>query len=66
MKQYSPYHNISSERSYPRVLFFSSTTDDRVNPGHARKMAAKMEDMGHEVFLYEMDEGGHGGAVTPS
>jgi prolyl oligopeptidase len=66
MKQYSPYHNISSERSYPRVLFFSSTTDDRVNPGQARKMAAKMEDMGHEVFLYETDEGGHGGAVSPS
>lgn len=66
MKKYSPYHNLSRERSYPKVLFFTSTTDDRVNPGHARKMAAKMEDMGHEVYFYETEEGGHGSAVTPN
>jgi prolyl oligopeptidase len=66
MKQYSPYHNISSERSYPKVLFFTSTNDDRVHPGQVRKMAAKMEDMGHEVLFYETDEGGHDGAVTAS
>ena len=50
-------------RSYPRVLFTTSTRDDRVHPGHARKMAARMLELGHEVLYYENIEGGHGGAA---
>jgi prolyl oligopeptidase len=66
MKKYSPYHNVSPDSIYPRILFVTSRTDRRVPPWHARKMAAKMEDMGHEVFFYEAEEGGHGSAITPS
>lgn len=58
-KSYSPYENVFPNRTYPQVLFLTSTKDDRVHPGHARKMAAKMEDQGHKVFFYENSEGGH-------
>ena len=64
IKKYSPYHNIFADRKYPRVFFNTSTRDDRVYPGHARKMVAKMADMGHEVYYYENIEGGHAGATT--
>ena len=46
LKTYSPYHNLSAEGKYPRVLFTTSTKDDRVHPGHARKMAARMRRWG--------------------
>lgn len=59
IKTYSPYHNVKKNVKYPKVLFTTSTIDDRVHPGHARKMAAKMLDMGHQVFFYENTEGGH-------
>ena len=62
--KYSPYQNVSPERQYPRVLFLTSTRDDRVHPGHARKMVAKMEAQGHDVLYYENIEGGHGGAAN--
>jgi len=64
LKAYSPYHNLSEEKKYPNVLFMTSTKDDRVHPGHARKMAAKMQEQGHNVFLYENTVGGHAGATT--
>jgi prolyl oligopeptidase len=48
---------------YPRTLFTTSTRDDRVHPGHARKMVAKMKDLGHDVIYYENTEGGHAGAA---
>jgi prolyl oligopeptidase len=65
IQKYSPYHNISAEKKYPNVLFITSTRDDRVHPGHARKMAAKMMDMGADkVWYYENMEGGHGGAAN--
>ena len=60
---YSPYHNLKADQSYPEVFFVTSTKDDRVHPGHARKMAAKMLDMGHQVLFYENIEGGHGVAA---
>ena len=60
---YSPYHNLRADRQYPKVLFTTSTRDDRVHPGHARKMAARMLSMGHEVMYFENIEGGHGGAA---
>jgi len=61
--KYSPYHNVHAGRRYPRVLFLTSTRDDRVHPGHARKMAAKMKEQGHDLLYYENIEGGHGGAA---
>jgi prolyl oligopeptidase len=64
IKKYSPYHNLFPDKKYPKVFFYTSTRDDRVHPGHARKMVAKMEDMGHKVYYYENMEGGHAGAVT--
>lgn len=64
IRKYSPYHNLSLDKKYPKVLFYTSTRDDRVHPGHARKMAAKMEGMGHKVYYYENTEGGHAAAAT--
>jgi len=63
ISEYSPYQNISAERRYPPVLFTTSTRDDRVHPGHARKMAAALETAGHPVYYYENIEGGHAGAA---
>lgn len=63
IKTFSPYHNVKKDAKYPRVLFTTSTRDDRVHPGHARKMVAKMKEMGHDVLYYENIEGGHGGAA---
>ena len=65
ISQYSPYQNVRADRQYPRPLFTTTTRDDRVHPGHARKMAALMLDQGHDVLFYENTEGGHGAGVTP-
>ena len=64
IKKYSPYHNIHADKEYPEVFFVTSTKDDRVHPGHARKMAAKMISMGHPLLYQETIEGGHGAAST--
>ena len=65
ISQYSPYQNVKKGVHYPAVLFITSTRDDRVHPGHARKMVAKMLDQGHDnVRYYENIEGGHGGAAN--
>ncbi|MEI6252905.1 MAG: prolyl oligopeptidase family serine peptidase [Mycobacteriaceae bacterium] len=63
ISEYSPYQNISAERRYPPVLITTSTRDDRVHPGHARKMTAALEVAGHDVSYYENIEGGHAGAA---
>jgi prolyl oligopeptidase len=63
MSKYSPYHHISTERRYPPVLITTSSRDDRVHPGHARKMTAALETAGHDVHYYENIEGGHAGAA---
>ena len=63
IKTFSPYHNVTAGAKYPRTLFTTSTRDDRVHPGHARKMMAKMMEMGHDMLVYENIEGGHGGAA---
>jgi prolyl oligopeptidase len=62
--RYSPYQNVKKDVRYPRVLFTTSTRDDRVHPGHARKMVARMLEMGHDVLYYENTEGGHAGAAN--
>lgn len=66
ISQYSPYQNVKAGVKYPKVLFTTSTRDDRVHPAHARKMAARMLEQGHEVLYYENIEGGHGGAADNS
>jgi prolyl oligopeptidase len=62
--KYSPYHNVKAGMAYPKVLFTTSTKDDRVHPGHARKMTALLEDLGYDVLLYENIEGGHAAAAN--
>ena len=61
--KYSPYQNVKPGVTYPKVFFDTSTRDDRVHPGHARKMVARMRSQGHEVLYFENIEGGHGGAA---
>ena len=65
LEKYSPYHNVRADAKYPPILFTTSTRDDRVHPGHARKMSAKLMDMGFSAttLSYENIEGGHGGAA---
>ncbi len=63
MKPWSPYQNVKKGVKYPRTLFTSSTRDDRVHPGHARKMVARMQADGDDVLYYENVEGGHAGAA---
>jgi prolyl oligopeptidase len=63
IRTFSPYHNARKDAKYPRTLFTTSTRDDRVHPGHARKMVARLKEQGHDVVYYENIEGGHGGAA---
>lgn len=60
LKTYSAYHNVRDGQSYPPILIATTRRDDRVHPGHARKMAAKLQTMGYEAWLYEPEAGGHG------
>ena len=62
ISRYSPYQNVRADVTYPPTLFTTSTRDDRVHPGHARKMVARMLEQGHEVLYFENTEGGHAGA----
>ena len=61
--RYSPYQNLKKGVAYPRTFIYTSTRDDRVHPGHARKMVARMEEQGHDVLYFENIEGGHGAAA---
>ena len=63
VRTFSPYHLLDPEADYPPVLVTTSTRDDRVHPGHARKLAAKLLAAGKDVTYYENVEGGHGGAA---
>jgi prolyl oligopeptidase len=63
ISEYSPYHHVSADVRYPPVLLTTSTRDDRVHPGHARKMTAALEAAGQRVWYYENIEGGHAGAA---
>ncbi|WP_436019928.1 prolyl oligopeptidase family serine peptidase [Rhizobacter sp. LjRoot28] len=63
ISRYSPFQQLRADTRYPKVLFTTSTRDDRVHPGHARRMAARMQALGHPVLYYENIEGGHGGAA---
>ncbi len=62
IQDFSPYHMLDEKKSYPKALITTSTRDDRVHPGHARKMVARLKEYGKDVLYYENMEGGHGGA----
>lgn len=62
--KYSPYQNVKRGVTYPPVFFITATSDDRVTPVHARKMAARMEEQGHDVLFYENTDGGHAAAAN--
>mmetsp|Transcript_21644 Transcript_21644/g.70657 ORF Transcript_21644/g.70657 Transcript_21644/m.70657 type:complete len:750 (-) Transcript_21644:153-2402(-) len=66
LQRYSPYHNLDEATAYPPILVTTSTRDDRVHPGHARKLVSKLLDLGKgpSTFYYENIEGGHGGAAN--
>ncbi|MCM3884369.1 prolyl oligopeptidase family serine peptidase [Frankia sp. R82] len=63
LREYSPYQNARADRRYPAALVTTSTRDDRVHPGHARKMVARLREFGQNVRYFENIEGGHGGAA---
>ena len=63
LAQYSPYQNVKPGQKLPALLLITSTRDDRVHPGHARKMAARLLEFGYSPLYYENIEGGHGGAA---
>ena len=63
LEQISPYRNLKAGVRYPPPFFVTSTKDDRVHPGHARKMAAKMQSMGLPFYYYENIDGGHAAAA---
>ncbi len=62
--RWSPYQNLRQGVKYPRVFFMSASKDDRVHPGHGRKMAARMQSFGQPVYYYEPIDGGHETANT--
>ena len=62
ISKYSPYQNLDVDADYPIPFFTTSTRDDRVHPAHARKMVARMNEMGHDLYYYENTVGGHAGA----
>lgn len=59
IETYSPIQNLDPDADYPEPLIITSTYDDRVWPGHARRFAAQMEAMGHDAIYYEDEAGGH-------
>lgn len=64
VRTFSPYHLLAEDVEYPPTFVLTSTRDDRVHPGHARKFTAAMESLGADVRYWENIEGGHGGAAT--
>ena len=64
IRNYSPYQNVDADAEYPEMFIYTSTKDDRVHPGHARKMAARLMEYGKPVLYYENTEGGHSAAAN--
>ena len=64
ISKYSPYQNLKAGQPYPKILLYTSTQDDRVHPGHARKAGAMLKSLGYDYFYYENMEGGHGGTAN--
>jgi prolyl oligopeptidase len=64
LRSISPYHNVDANGEYPEIYLYTSTKDDRVHPGHARKMAHLLSELGHDYLYYENIEGGHSAAAN--
>ncbi|WP_203290823.1 prolyl oligopeptidase family serine peptidase [Maricaulis parjimensis] len=64
LRSISPYHNVDANGEYPEIYLYTSTRDDRVHPGHARKMAHLLEELGHDYLYYENTAGGHSAAAN--
>ncbi len=64
LEKLSPYHNVDPAKTYPEIYFETSTKDDRVHPGHARKMAKLLEELGKPFLYYENIDGGHSAAAN--
>jgi prolyl oligopeptidase len=64
LQTFSPYHLFDPDRDYPPTFIWTTTRDDRVHPGHARKLAARMLAAGKDVRYFENTEGGHGAGAT--
>ena len=60
LRRISAYHTAEPGKAYPPILIATTRRDDRVHPGHARKMAARLEALGHRVAFHEPAAGGHG------
>ena len=60
LQKYSAFHNVEAGRVYPPILLATTRRDDRVHPGHARKMAAKLQALRYDAYFYEPAAGGHG------
>ncbi|NJC40841.1 prolyl oligopeptidase [Brevundimonas alba] len=63
--RYSAYQQLRPGADYPRVYITTNTRDDRVHPGHARKFAARLDDMGYDHLYYEETAGGHSNDADP-
>ncbi len=59
LQTYSPMQNLRKDANYPVPLIITSTDDDRVLPGHARRFSARMSEMGHDNLYFEDQQGGH-------
>ena len=64
IRNLSPYHNLKTGVEYPEPFIYTSTKDDRVHPGHARKYAQRLEDLGLPFQYYENIDGGHASAAN--
>ena len=64
LEKISPYHNFDAAADYPTPFFVTSTKDDRVHPGHARKMAKLFADAEKPFLYYENIDGGHSAAAN--
>ena len=64
LEKLSPYHNVDPAKTYPEIYFETSTKDDRVHPGHARKLAKRLEELGKPFLYYENIDGGHSAAAN--
>ncbi|MBI1683500.1 S9 family peptidase [Caulobacter hibisci] len=66
IERYSPYQNLKAGVKYPLAYITTSTKDDRVHPGHARKFAARLGDLGQPYLYYENTDGGHANGADPA
>jgi len=64
LRSISPYHNVNPATSYPTMFLMTSTKDDRVHPGHARKMGKLLQDLDKPFLYYENIDGGHSAAAN--